>query len=336
MLAAGRPTSKFTLRTRRQRRDQRLTFGITGLVAILLVAVGSYYANRRFVSHADSTTKTPATSPVKSTTPTDPTPTPAPAPAPAPTSNVVTPAPHTDAGLSQILSTWQRSHSFTTSIAVRELNGSLRTATSNANASVVPASTYKIYVAYAILHGIEQGSYALSTTTDDGNTIQTDLQNMILNSDNNAARTLGFLYGWKNINALLQSQGIDSTDLYNYAPPSTQPVGDKHTTANDLATTLQKLQAGSLLNADHTQLLLNLMRQQHYRQRIPAGVPSSVAVADKPGWLSPADGENGYIENDAAIVYGPKSTYVLTITTNGSSPQPLADLSKLVYDYLQS
>jgi len=255
---------------------------------------------------------------------------------PTPSPAVQTPQPHIDLGLGQVITSWQQSHSFTASVVVRELSGSLRTASSNASASVIPASTYKIYVAYAILHGIEQGSYTLNTATSDGKTIQTDLNNMILNSDNDAARTLGFLYGWKNINALLQSQGATTTDLYNYVPPSTQPVGDKHTTANDLATILQKLQAGSLLSASHTQLLLSLMKQQHYRERIPAGVPSNVSVADKPGWLSPADGESGYTQNDAGIVYGPKSTYLLVITTNGSGTQPLATLSQQVYNYLES
>jgi beta-lactamase class A len=71
------------------------------------------------------------------------------------------------------------------------------------------------------------------------------------------------------------------------------------------------------------------MKSQVWRERIPAGVPSGIAVADKPGWLD-------NVENDAAIVYGPKSTYTLVIMTTGNSTQPLADLSKQIYDYLQS
>jgi beta-lactamase class A len=254
---------------------------------------------------------------------------------PKPAAAQQVPEPQPDAALNQLIAAWAGQHSFISSVVVTELTGSLRTAAYNQASSVVPASTYKIYVAWAVLHGIEQGDYTLSTKTDDGSTIQADLQKMILNSDNDAARTLGFLYGWKNINALLQSQGIRSTDMYNYVPPSTLPVGNKHTTAADLATTLQKLYAGQLLNTTHTQWLLQLLKTQHYRERIPAGVPSGVAVADKPGWLSPADGENGYTENDAAIVYGPKSTYILVITTTGSTTQPLTDLSRQVYAYLE-
>ena len=59
-----------------------------------------------------------------------------------------------------------------------------------------------------------------------------------------------------------------------------------------------------------------------------ADLPVGRIVADKPGWLS-------NVQNDAAVVYGPKSTYVLVIMTNGSTTQPLADLSKQIYDYLQ-
>ena len=247
-------------------------------------------------------------------------------------------AAQSDNTLNNIIATWAGKYSFGSSVFVQELTGSSpRSATYKATDSVVPASTYKIYVAYAILHGIEQGSYTLQTDTSDGNTIQTDLSNMILNSDNDAARTLGFLYGWQNIDALLKTQGATSTELNNYAPPSTDPVGDKRTTATDLATILRQLYQGKLLNESNTALLLNLMEQQQYRERIPAGVPSGVTVADKPGWLTGSDDGTTVVENDAAIVYGPKSTYILVITTNNNADTtPLADLSKSVYNYFEN
>jgi beta-lactamase class A len=83
-----------------------------------------------------------------------------------------------------------------------------------------------------------------------------------------------------------------------------------------------------LLNTSNTDLLLRLMKTQQWRERIPAGVPSGIAVADKPGWLND-------VQNDAAIVYGPKSTYTLVIMTNGASTSPLADLSRQIYTYLE-
>lgn len=321
MLPAGRRTSRSPQPIRKRRIRSRIVTGlVVAVVAATLIVFGFHHFDTKPVSsqHGDASQQsTTKKEDAKASAP------------PAPQT-------HTDAALSQIINSWRASHSFTTSVVVTELTGNLRTATYNATSSVVPASTYKIYVAYAILHGIEQGGYTLSTVTSDGNSIQTDLNAMILNSDNDAARTLGFLYGWKNINTLLQSQGTTGTDLYNYIPPSTQPVGDKHTTASDLATILQKLYKGQLLNQTHTQLLLSLMEQQHYRERIPSGVPSGVTVADKPGWLTGNDDPGTIVQNDAAIVYGPKSTYLLVITTTGSTTQPLADLSKLIYTYLET
>ena len=248
---------------------------------------------------------------------------------------VVIPTPKVDAGLLQLVGAWSQQQKVQTAVYVQEMSGELRTASNNPTTSVVPASMYKIYVAYAVLAGIEKGQYNLNTKTTDGNTIQVDLKTMIVDSNNTAARTLGFMVGWKNINALLTEQGLTGTDLYNYVPPSTDPVGDKSTTVNDLGLILSKLYKNELLNEEHTQLLIGFMKQQHYRERIPAGVPATVVVADKPGWLSPADGVSQYIQNDAAIVYGPKSTYVLVIATNGSSTKPLARLSTQIYNYLQ-
>jgi beta-lactamase class A len=92
---------------------------------------------------------------------------------------------------------------------------------------------------------------------------------------------------------------------------------------------LNKLQSGTLLGPTDTDMLLGLMKNQAYRERIPAGVPNGVVVADKPGWLP-------NVENDAAIVYGPKSTYILVVMTTGSTTQPLAYLSQVIYNQLQT
>lgn len=334
MLPAARPTNRqrrparSPLQPRRQpqgrvgfrRSTLRRRAGLIIAVVAVLAAAG-YGAHRTLAHQTNTTAHTPAkTTPAKQTANQS-------TPAPVPASD--------SSQLNQIITTWAAEQSFSSAVVVEQLTGGTEAASYKADVSMVPASTYKIYVAYAVLHGIEQGTYTLSQTLDDGHTIQTDLSNMILNSDNSAARSLGFLVGWQNINSLLKSQGITATNLYNYVPPSTQPVGDKHTTAADLATAVEKLYNGQLLNAANTQLLLGLMKQQHYRERIPAGVPSGVAVADKPGWLSPADGVNEYVQNDAAIVYGPKSTYVLTIVTTGNSTSALANLSKLIYNHLE-
>ena len=240
------------------------------------------------------------------------------------------------AGLQQIIDNWVSQQSFNATVSVQELSGDSRAAGHLQSSSMATASTFKLYVAYATLYQIEQGKYSLSTVTSDGKTIQTDLTNMIVNSDNDASRTLGFMLGWQNINDLLKGQGLTATNLNNYNPASTDPIGDKHSTAADFTTFLGLLNSGKLLNQDDTEYLLGLMERQNYRERVPAGVPSSITVADKPGWLKVSEGDGENVQDDAAIVYGPKSTYVLVIMTNGTNPQPLANLSGHIYDYLET
>jgi len=234
---------------------------------------------------------------------------------------------HTDAGLQQILSSWVTRQPSDASVMVRELNGGGRYAGSNAGLSVVTASTYKLYVAYAVLHDIEHNRFTMTEKLPNGQTIKDALKAMISVSDNDAGKALGELVGWKHADELAAEAGANHTDLDNYS--STGIVdADKRTTASDLTDLLDQLQSGKLLSPLHTQLVLNLMKKQVWRERIPAGVPDGIAVADKPGWLPGT-------QNDAAVVYGPKSTYVLVIMTDGDTTSPLADLSERIYNYLE-
>lgn len=324
-------------RQRKTRRNRRIFFGALALTLLCLTAAIGYAQSRS--SKATTTPKTtnatakkqpePATqtSEVETATPTTTT-------QPAP-KQPAAPIEHTDTGLVAIVEAWAAKQPVSVTVSVQELTGGLRSASHKQTTSIIPASTYKIYAAYAMLHEIEKGNYTLSTKLSDGNTVQTDITNMIVVSDNAAGRAIGFAIGWKNINALLAAQGITGTDLYNYVPPSTAPVGDKLTTAKDLSIILKKLANGSLLNPEHTEFLLGLMKRQTHRTGIPAGLPAGVAVADKPGWLSVSAGEGSDIRNDAGIVYGPKSTYVLVVTTTGTTETRIADLSQQVYAYLQ-
>jgi beta-lactamase class A len=168
----------------------------------------------------------------------------------------------------------------------------------------------------------------MNTPTRTGQTLQAALQKMILQSDNSSAEALGFLVGWDKVDALAAAVGATHTHINNYTRAGVAANGNKQSTTADLSTMLHKLQQETLLNASDTALLLGLMKTQVWRERIPAGVPTGISVADKPGWLA-------NVQNDVAIVYGPKSTYLLVVMTNGSTTQPLADLSRVVYSYLQ-
>lgn len=242
--------------------------------------------------------------------------------------HAATAVPHSDAGLQRIVDEWLAQNSFHAAVQVQELDGSGRMAQRGQATAMVTASTYKLYVAYAVLHQVEQGTLSMQAKTRTGQTVNQTLSRMIVYSDNTSAEALGALVGWQQVDSLAAAAGTQHTRINNYDRVGNPVNGSKQSTAADLGLILAKLHEGTLLNQSNTQWLLGLMKTQHYRERVPAGVPAGIAVADKPGWL-------GNVENDAAVVYGPKSTYVLVVMTDGSTPGPLADLSQKVYSYLE-
>lgn len=233
-----------------------------------------------------------------------------------------------DLSLQDKIKTWETAQSKDYTIAVRELTGQKRIASTNIFQKMPTASTYKLFVAYAVLHEVEQGNLKLSHMLSSGDTVKSCLQKMIVLSDNPCGRSLGFLVGWEKIEKLLESKGIDNTYLNNYDENDQLLTAEKTSTAQAHSKFLQLLHDGKLLNTSNTELLLGYMEKQQWRERIPAGVPKDIKIADKPGFLPG-------MQNDAAIVYGPRSTYVLVVLSNSNNPASLAEISTIVYDYLQ-
>lgn len=204
-------------------------------------------------------------------------------------------------------------------ISLRQLGGNGWSASTNGGKVYTPASTYKLFVAYALLKQIEDGQRHWDDDAAAGQTISQCFDNMIINSDNTCAEWLGGQIGWRTITDMIHAAGISgATSLYS-------PRGFV-ATADDEALFLIKLQTGQLLNPDSTGRLLDVMRRQVYRAGIPAG--AGAAVADKVGFL---DG----LLHDAAIVYAPSGTYVLVIMTNNSSWGEIADTARQISSLLQ-
>lgn len=234
----------------------------------------------------------------------------------------------TDTALEQQLTQWAQEQNEEYGIVVQELDNQRRIAAYQADKPFIAASTYKPFLTYAVLREVEQGNITLQSRIRDGRTVQQCIDALLLQSDNSCSWPTGALIGWDNIDAMVQSQ-FPRTNINNYDSAGSFLSAEKITTATDQALFMQKLSSGTLLNETHSQLMVSRLKRQIWRERIPAGVPEGIEVADKPGWL---DG----IQNDTAIVYGSKSIYILAVLSSGpgASPAKLADLSQHVYDYL--
>lgn len=237
-------------------------------------------------------------------------------------------SPVRDATLEKLITDWASGQSANYGIVVEELSGARRTAAYQADRSMVTASTYKVFLVYSYLNAVQQGAASLDQQLSVGYSAEACIDRLLLRSENDCAWALGDVLGWGQIDAFLEHEGFTATKINNYDDLGNAVRGDKVSNADDEARLMKRLQQGDLLDEKRTAMIVDRLKRQVWRERVPAGVPEGVVVADKPGWLDS-------VQNDAAIVYGTKSTYVIIILSDGSSTSPLADLSAQIYEYLQ-
>jgi len=172
------------------------------------------------------------------------------------------------------------------------------------------ASTYKMFVVYSVLKRIESGTMSF-TEQINGQTMDSCLQTIIIDSNNECSLAIAERIGWTTIaneGKALGATGLDwSQELYG--------------TVSDAAIIPIKLARGEILTEPNRNYMLDLMRRQKFRSGIPAGSPH--VVADKVGFI------NGWL-NDAAIVYTPDMTYVLAIYTKGQSWATVAEITRQI------
>lgn len=235
--------------------------------------------------------------------------------------------PRQDEQLQKIIQQWAANKPGEYGVMVREVNGNKRTAAYRPDEQMISASTYKLFLSYAVLKHVDKGIFELDSEVRPGLTITECIEQLLEVSTDECAWEMGDMIGWGNLDRFLYQQGFTGTQLNNYDRNGNFTTADKQSTARDEAEVAYRLATGTFLNNEYSDMLLSIMKKQIWRERIPAGVPENVEVANKPGWIY-------RMQNDTAIVYGEKSTYVLVIMSDGSSKQNLAELSEIIYEYL--
>jgi beta-lactamase class A len=200
-------------------------------------------------------------------------------------------------------------------ISLMEMDG--RSAYANGNRQFVAASTYKLYVAYAVSKEVEAGRMSWSDIISGGRTAAQCFDDMIIVSDNDCPKAFGGIIGWSKITTMVRSLGLSN---------STSLGSAMYTTPNDLAYFLYRVQNGSIVTGANRDRLISAMKRQSYTR---AGIPKGTGgtVANKVGEV------DGYF-HDAAIVYGSKKTYILIVMSYGGSWSGVADAASQVHSYV--
>lgn len=194
----------------------------------------------------------------------------------------------------------------------------------NETASFHSASVTKVLVATAALQGVESGKYKLSQPLGSG-TFQSQLQQMINQSNNNSWDLFNNLLGFKGEQKVADQLGLVGVDMFQ-----------THMTTSSVADLLLKLYRGEALQSKNRDLLFSYMQRTETENRITLGLPSGVIFYHKTGTF-------GGGVHDAAIVIHPKNPFVLVIFTNDAKGTPwetrfvsFQKATNLIYSYFDS
>ena len=198
-------------------------------------------------------------------------------------------------------------------VSVSQLGGSGWSASYRGSEQTTAASTYKLYVVAYALDQIAEGKLSYDDQVN-GTSFRECMSRAIIKSDNACPEAMLAKFGRSTVNEFLYEKGYSRATTFTHS-------GATQTSANDLIKILTSIERGDLVKGAERDFMLGLMRVQVYRQGVPAG--TSATVADKVGFLY------GYL-NDAAIVYHPSGTYVLSVMTDGLSWGKIAEITRKI------
>ena len=158
---------------------------------------------------------------------------------------------------------------------------------------------------------------------------------MITSSGNLATNLLVELTGAKNIEASMRQLGARRIKiLRGVEDGKAYQIGlNNTTTAQDLTIILQAIATGKAGSSVSTDTMIQILSEQKFNEKIPAGLPAGIKVAHKTGSVP------GYVEHDAGIIYLPdQNPLILTVLTQSFATAKeanncIAGITRMIYDW---
>lgn len=201
------------------------------------------------------------------------------------------------------------------------------------------ASVMKLFIMGTVYEAMKQR--ALERTPD----ITDLLTDMICASSNSASNQLlsilgdgSYENGIAKVNDYIARQGYSSlTHEYNGFEDASAICDSKHfnqVTAADCGQLLERIYRRTFASRQICNEVENLMLNQNTRYKIPKGLPEGVSVGNKTG-------EMDTVENDAAIIYGDYSDYILCVlsgdwTSKDGAIANIQEISSTVYRFFNA
>ena len=182
---------------------------------------------------------------------------------------------------------------------------------------MIAASLIKLFIAGEFYTLGEQGELDIDNYSN-----MPDL--MISISDNGAANALISACTMERVNEFAAENGFEETELNRRMLEWNGK--ENYTSARDCGRMLEMVLDGEYVSGEASERILDDLKNQKRRGKIPAGVPSGIETGNKTGELDSVD-------NDAAIVWSPSCTYILCIMSSdaGGRIAEIQKLSRMVY-----
>ena len=186
------------------------------------------------------------------------------------------------------------------------------------------ASVVKLFIMGAVYRYMcypPEGEEALTFGESYPGQLRDTIVAMITVSDNDCANLLidrlgggDFGLGAQRIKTFCEENGYVGTSIGRRFLEQ-NPSGDNYTTAADTRKFLSDLYHGTLVNEEASAKMLEIVKGQTRKNKIPAGLPAGFTSGNKTGEMPEGYGL-GCIENDSAIVFAPEGMgkgYILTV-----------------------
>lgn len=194
------------------------------------------------------------------------------------------------------------------------------------NERLKAASLIKLFIMATAFEEIEKGTLNKSEVIN-------DIRIMINRSDNDATNRLIEKLSFEKIRQYIRTNNYTSTQLSRKMLQSNSN-GENYTSVIDVGNLLESMYRGTCVTEQASKEMIEILKTQTLKSKIPAGVPSGVETASKTGELSDT-------ENDAAIVYKNGAHYVVVVMSNNltdtaKARNDIKEISKKIYNLIDS
>ncbi len=216
--------------------------------------------------------------------------------------------------------------------------------TIRADDSMESAGLIKTFIMGAVFEHLVYPDDSETPSTDYETSLKPLLSKMITDNDNFSAddlvKLLGngdFNKGADIVNEFCKTHGFSCTKM-GAELLEKDSTSNNFTSASDCCRLLTEIYKGNLVNQQASKEMLDLLKQQNLKSKIPSGLPKNVETASKTGEMT-ADQNPVLVENDIAVVLDSSRPYVICILSNciknnEDARKTIRQISSDVYQYM--